>query len=81
MTSGAPAPLISIIIPAYNAEGYLGQAIQSVLDQQVPSEMVEVVVVDDGSTDDTASVCETYESVHPGVVKCFSKPNGGVSAR
>ncbi|SHI73414.1 CDP-glycerol glycerophosphotransferase, TagB/SpsB family [Tessaracoccus bendigoensis DSM 12906] len=80
MTSGAPAPLISIIIPAYNAEGYLGQAIQSVLDQQVPSEMVEVVVVDDGSTDDTASVCETYESVHPGVVKCFSKPNGGVSS-
>ena len=45
----APRPLVSVVIPCYNHTRFLGEAIESVLDQTV--DRVEVIVVDDGSTD------------------------------
>lgn len=51
-------PAISAVIPAYNAEPFLGDAIQSVLDQTV--EVAEIVVVDDGSKDRTAEVAAKF---------------------
>ena len=48
----------SIVIPAYNAQGYLGETIKSVLIQTLPD--WELVVVDDGSTDGTAAIAQTY---------------------
>lgn len=51
---------ISVIIPAYNAEPYIAQAIESCLQQTEPPE--EIVVVDDGSTDRTAEIAERYSS-------------------
>ena len=53
-------PLISCIIPVYNAEKYLGEAIESVLQQTYRP--TEVIVVDDGSTDGTPSVVAQYEN-------------------
>lgn len=53
---------VAVIIPCYNQGAYLGEAIASALDQSVaPS---EVVVVDDGSTDDTATVARSFPGVH-----------------
>ncbi len=52
------SPLLSVVIPAYNAEKYLGAAIDSVLAQGHPS--VEVVVVDDGSSDRTREVAQSF---------------------
>ena len=49
-------PLVSVIIPAYNAEEYISQALSSVLSQTLSD--IEVIVVDDGSTDRTASIVE-----------------------
>ncbi|MEO9965304.1 MAG: glycosyltransferase family A protein [Reichenbachiella sp.] len=52
---------ISIVIPCYNGAEHLGKAIQSVLDQKI--DHVQIVVVDDGSTDDSPSVARSYDQV------------------
>lgn len=57
MSSVAP-PLVSVLIPAYNAERTIGAAITGALTQTY--ERVEVVVVDDGSSDRTRDICESY---------------------
>ena len=56
-----PDVLVSVVIPAYNHAVFLGRAIQSALDQT--HRRVEVIVVDDGSTDGTAEVCLAYAGV------------------
>lgn len=55
-----PDPLISVIIPAYNCAHYLGEAIDSVLTQDYPR--LEVIVVDDGSSDNTQAVLDHYQA-------------------
>ena len=72
-------PLISIVIPIYNTERYLHQCIDSILAQRVRD--YEVLLVDDGSTDGSAAVCDEYAQKEPGV-RVIHKQNGGlVSAR
>src|SRR5262249_15742293 len=66
-------PLVSVIIPVYNGERYLGEAIESVLAQTYRN--VEVIVVDDGSTDKSADVAKGFADVR----YCF-QPNGGIGA-
>ena len=51
-------PLISVIIPVYNSEKYLSEAIESVLSQTDCN--LDVIVVDDGSTDNTAKVVDSF---------------------
>ncbi len=65
------APLISCIIPAYNHERYIGEAIESVLAQT--HRPLEVIVVDDGSTDSTAAVVAGFGDR----VRLISQPNAG----
>lgn len=58
MTGAIPRPLVSIVIPAYNLAAYLGEAIESVLAQDYPN--VELIVLDDGSTDSTRDLLQRY---------------------
>ena len=51
-------PLISAVIPVYNGERFLAEALESVLSQDYPS--VEVLAIDDGSTDGTAAICKRF---------------------
>lgn len=67
------APTVSVIVPAYNAAQLIGPTLQSVLSQTHPQ--TEVIVVDDGSRDDTAALVETFAGV-----KCIRQVNMGVSA-
>ncbi|HEY0727407.1 MAG TPA: glycosyltransferase family A protein, partial [Pyrinomonadaceae bacterium] len=67
-------PLISVIIPAYNCERFLREAVQSVLDQKYSD--LEIIIVDDGSTDGTASVAKSF----PEPVRYLHQTNQGPSA-
>jgi glycosyltransferase involved in cell wall biosynthesis len=57
--AGGDTPLISVVIPAYNHEKFIGAAIDSVLEQTVTD--LELIVIDDGSTDGTAAVVQGYD--------------------
>jgi glycosyltransferase involved in cell wall biosynthesis len=75
MVNGA-TPKVSVIIPAYNTEGYLAETIRSVLDQTYDD--FEVIVVDDGSSDGTLALARSFEPR----ITVLTKPNGGpASAR
>ena len=75
---GAPVsytPGVSVIVPAYNEEKVVVQTISSLLNQRYAGEL-EIVVVDDGSSDDTATICEEAYGKHPRV-SVYRKQNGG----
>ena len=67
-------PLVSAVIPVYNGSNYLREAIDSILNQTYPN--IEVLVVDDGSTDDTWNIIQSYGDK----IRGFHKENGGVSS-
>ena len=68
---------LSILVPAYNVEGWVTRCLDSIFNQDVPS--VEVVVVDDGSSDATYRVIEEYARQHVNL-RLFHKHNEGVGA-
>lgn len=67
-------PVVSVVIPAFNAAAFIGQAIDSVLAQTWPHR--EILVVNDGSTDDTPDRLRTYGDA----IRVIDKPNGGLSS-
>ncbi|MBR6018088.1 MAG: glycosyltransferase [Paludibacteraceae bacterium] len=71
------SPLVSVIVPLYNASPYITEALDSVL--QSTYRPIEVVVMDDGSTDDSLRVAQAYAERHP-EVRVLSQANAGVSA-
>jgi glycosyltransferase involved in cell wall biosynthesis len=64
--------LVSVVIPAYNAAAYLGETLRSVQAQTYRN--IEILVVDDGSTDDTAAIAARFG------VRCLTQPNQGQAA-
>ena len=67
--------LVSILIPAYNAEKWIGETINSALSQTWPK--TEIIIVDDESSDNTLKIAKQYESCS---VKVLTQPHGGASA-
>lgn len=67
--------LVSILIPAYNSELWISDAVESALSQTWPHK--EIIIVNDGSTDSTLDVAKRFESKH---VKVVSQENGGASS-
>jgi glycosyltransferase involved in cell wall biosynthesis len=66
-------PLVSVIITTYNYGCFIDEAIRSVLNQDFPKEQIEIIVVDDGSTDDTKERIKKYE----GKIKYIYQENKG----
>ena len=66
--------LLSIAIPCYNSEAYMGKCIESLL---VGGEEVEIIVVNDGSKDRTSEIGHEYAKKYPTIVKVVDKENGG----
>ena len=69
--------MISVIIPAYNAQAYLRECLESVLAQSFSD--WEAIVIDDGSTDGTASIAQSFQR-RDSRIRVVSTPNRGVSA-
>lgn len=70
-------PKVSVIIPVYNVEKYVSACLDSMLLQDYPN--MELVVVNDGSTDGSAALCEQYAARHTNI-KLIHQENGGLSA-
>jgi len=68
---------VAVVIPAYNASSYFAQTLRSVIGQT--HKALEIVIVDDGSTDDTASICRHFAASDPRI-RVLSTENRGVAA-
>ena len=67
-------PLVTVIVPVYNTERYLTQCVNSILCQTLKN--IEVILIDDGSTDNCPAMCDAYARQDKRV-KAVHKPNGG----
>jgi len=77
MTSAAKDnPLVSVIVPAYNADRHLRQCVESILGQTYVN--VETIIVDDGSTDDTPQLCDDFAGKSP-LIHVIHQCNQGVA--
>ena len=71
--------MLSIIIPAYNVERYIKECLQSVIPVTKQGHEVEIIVVNDGSTDGTLSVIEAFRASTSARMTIINQPNGGLS--
>lgn len=69
-------PLISVIVPVYNVEGYLAACINSIIAQTYSN--LEIILVDDGSTDSSGSLCDTF-AAKDSRIRVIHTANGGLS--
>lgn len=72
--------ILSIIVPIYNASKYLNRCIDSILNQGLSENNYEVILINDGSTDNSLSICNSYADTKPSIIKVIDKPNEGVAA-
>ena len=68
---------ISVIVPVYNSEAYLENCLNSIIQQTYQN--LEIILVNDGSTDGSAAICQRYKIQDPRV-KVYHKSNGGVGS-
>ena len=70
-------PLLSVIVPVYNVEAYVARCVESILNQTYKN--LEVILVDDGATDASGAICDTFAAQDPRV-RVIHKENGGLSS-
>ena len=68
--------MISVIVPVYNGEEYLSNCIESILGQTYKD--LEIVLINDGSTDDSSKICRSYQTDYPDRIRLFETENRGV---
>ena len=66
--------LLSVAIPCYNSAAYMNKAIDSLL---AGGEDMEIIIVNDGSKDDTAKIADSYVERYPNICKAVHQENGG----
>ncbi len=66
---------VSVIVPAYNTENYISDCIESIIGQTLKD--IEIIAVDDGSTDNTLKILKDFKAKNPEIIKVFHKNNGG----
>ena len=73
-------PKLSFIVPVYNVQHLVEKCIQSITDQKISEDRYEVLLINDGSTDNSLEVIQNISKKHPNVVKVFSQKNSGLGA-
>ncbi len=71
-------PKISVIVPVYNTEKYLKKCLESIINQTYQE--FEVIIVNDGSTDNSQKIIDKYIEKYQNIIKCINKENGGLSS-
>ena len=66
--------LLTVTVPCYNSQDYMRGCVDSLL---AGGERVEIIIIDDGSTDATGAIADEYASVYPTIVKVVHQENGG----
>ena len=72
-------PLVSIVVPVYNAEDYLNRCIESIINQSYNN--IEIILVDDGSTDESCNICYKYKNIDKRIRVIQISNSGSYSAR
>ena len=72
---------LSIIIPAYNVEQYIGDCLESIFSQHIENGQLEVFVINDGSVDNTENIVKDYTNKHPNLIYIRQKNQGQSVAR
>ncbi|MFI0896879.1 glycosyltransferase family 2 protein [Streptomyces sp. NPDC020983] len=72
-----PPPDVTVVTAVYNTMPYLTECLTSLVEQTIGLDQLEVVAVDDGSTDDSLKELERFASLYPGTVKVLRQPNSG----
>ena len=70
-------PKVSVVVPVYNVDKYLERCLDSLVYQTLKD--IEIVIVNDGSTDKSAEIIKKYVQSYPNKVFAFEKENGGLS--
>ena len=70
---------VTVIVPVYNQEPFLEKSVTSLLNQTMPNKEYEILLIDDGSTDNSSAMCDAYAAKHDNVF-VVHKENGGLSS-
>lgn len=76
--SNPPRPRVSALVPVYNGAAYLAEAVESAMKQTMAD--LEVIIIDDGSTDDSGAIADRLAAANPDRVKVIHQANGGLVA-
>lgn len=68
---------VSVIVPVYNVDKYLRKCLDSLVNQTLKE--IEIIVINDGSTDDSQCIIDEYQNTYPDIIRGFIKSNGGLS--
>ena len=69
---------LSVIVPCYNAEKYISKTLDSLVNQTLDN--FEVIVINDGSTDNSLNIINSYKEKYPHIIKVHSQENKGIAA-
>lgn len=70
----------SVVMAAYQVEDYLGEAIESLISQTIGFKRIQLILVDDGSSDRSGEICDKYKAQYPHNIVVIHKANGGVAS-
>lgn len=70
---------LSIVIPVYNVEKYISRCLESVINQDLDNSEYEIIIVNDGSPDNSVAIAEEYQKLHSNI-RIINRKNGGLSA-